>query len=153
MATPSPTPKRPGRQRRRLPLAARQPAAVSTRCWSTFPDPSNFSIGKLYTVSFYRELSRALAPGAVASIQSTSPLVAPRAYWTVATTLEAAGLKGTGYHVYVPSFGEWGFVLATHGDLAATALPCPRASTFLTPVADRLAFFFPPDMARRTRPR
>ena len=84
-----------------------------------FPDPSNFSIGKLYTTSFYRELSRALAPGAVASIQSTSPLVAPRAYWTVATTLEAAGLKATGYHVYVPSFGEWGFVLASHGALAA----------------------------------
>ena len=33
---------------------------------------------------------RALQPWAVASVQSTSPLVAPNAYWTVATTLEAA---------------------------------------------------------------
>ena len=56
-----------------------------------FPDPSNFSIGKLYTTSFYRELSRALGPGAVASIQSTSPLVAPRAYWTVSTTSRPPG--------------------------------------------------------------
>ena len=116
-----------------------------------FPDPSNFSVGKLYTVSFYRELSRALAPGAVASIQSTSPLVAPRAYWTVSTTLEAAGLRTRGYHVYVPSFGEWGFVLASHGDLAAPG-PLPQRLRFLTPTADRLAFFFPPDMARVPTP-
>ena len=116
-----------------------------------FPDPSNFSIGKLYTVSFYRELARALAPGAVASIQSTSPLVAPRAYWTVATTLEAAGLNATGYHVYVPSFGEWGFVLASHGPLPPP-VRLPAGLHFMTPVADRLAFFFPPDMARRPTP-
>ena len=116
-----------------------------------FPDPSNFSIGKLYTTSFYRELSRALAPGAVASIQSTSPLVAPRAYWTVSTTVEAAGLTATGYHAYVPSFGEWGFVLASHGAPAAPR-PLPAGLKFLTPTADRLAFFFPPDMARVPTP-
>jgi spermidine synthase len=116
-----------------------------------FPDPSNFSVGKLYTVSFYRELARALAPGAVASIQSTSPLIAPRAYWTVSSTLEAAGLTTRGYHTYVPSFGEWGFVLASHGPLPAPA-PLPANLRFLTPTADRLAFFFPPDMARVPTP-
>ena len=116
-----------------------------------FPDPSNFSIGKLYTVTFYRELSRALAPGAVASIQSTSPLVAPRAYWTVSSTLEAAGLRATGYHAYVPSFGEWGFVLATHGPLPPPG-PLPGGLRFMTPSADRLSFFFPPDMARVPTP-
>ena len=116
-----------------------------------FPDPSSFSIGKLYTVSFYRELARALGPGAVASIQSTSPLVAPRAYWTVSTTLEAAGLKASGYHVYVPSFGEWGFVLASHEALAPPG-PLPARLQFLTPATDRLAFTFPPDMARVPTP-
>ncbi len=116
-----------------------------------FPDPTNFAIGKLYTVSFYRELARALAPGAVVSVQSTSPLVAPRAYWTVATTLEAAGLTTRGYHVYVPSFGEWGFVMASN-----RAIPKPGALPaglrFLNKQSDALAFFFPPDMARRATP-
>lgn len=116
-----------------------------------FPDPTSFSVGKLYTVSFYRELARAMAPWAVASIQSTSPLVAPRAYWTVATTLEAAGLRTHGYHAYVPSFGEWGFVLASPAPLDAPG-PLPAGLRFLTPVTDRLAFAFPPDMARRPAP-
>ena len=116
-----------------------------------FPDPTNFAVGKLYTVSFYRELARALNPGAVMSVQSTSPLVAPKAYWTVSTTLEAAGLTTKGYHVYVPSFGEWGFVLASNRAIP-TPGPLPAGLKFLTPNADALAFFFPPDMARRPTP-
>ncbi len=116
-----------------------------------FPDPTNFAIGKLYTVSFYRELARALNPGAVLSVQSTSPLVAPKAYWTVSTTLEAAGLTTKGYHVYVPSFGEWGFVLASNQPIGAPG-PLPAGLKFLTPISDALAFHFPPDMARRPTP-
>ena len=116
-----------------------------------FPDPSSFSIGKLYTTTFYRELARALAPGGVASIQSTSPLAAPNAYWTVSSTLEAAGLRARGYHAYVPSFGEWGFILASPAPIRAPG-PLPPGLRFLTPVTDRLAFVFPPDMARRPTP-
>ncbi|HET9509868.1 MAG TPA: polyamine aminopropyltransferase [Sphingomonas sp.] len=116
-----------------------------------FPDPTNFSVGKLYTVSFYRELARALTPGAMVSVQSTSPLVAPRAFWTVAATLEAAGLITRGYHAYVPSFGEWGFVLASNRAIPAPG-PLPAGLRFLTPQTDRLAFAFPPDMARRAAP-
>jgi len=109
------------------------------------------SIGKLYTVSFYRELARAMAPGAVASVQSTSPLVAPKAYWTVARTLEAAGLTTKGYHVYVPSFGEWGFVMASNRPIGPAG-PLPAGLRFLNPRTDALAFAFPPDMARRPVP-
>lgn len=116
-----------------------------------FPDPTNFSIGKLYTVSFYKELARALAPGGVAAIQSTSPLVAPNAYWTVATTLEAAGLSTAGYHVYVPSFGEWGFILAGRGGFAQVRPP-PAGLAYLNAQTDQDAFRFPPDMARRPTP-
>lgn len=113
-----------------------------------FPDPTNFSLGKLYTVSLYRELARALSPGAVVSVQSTSPLVAPQAFWTVATTMEAAGFTTRGYHVYVPSFGEWGFVLAGLGALPAAG-PLPAGLRFFDPTTERLAFAFPRDMARR----
>lgn len=116
-----------------------------------FPDPTSFSVGKLYTVSFYRELARAMAPYAVASVQSTSPLVAPNAYWTVSTTLEAAGLRTRGYHAYVPSFGEWGFVLASPSPLGDPGA-LPGGLRFLNPVTARLAFAFPPDMARRKTP-
>jgi spermidine synthase len=77
-----------------------------------FPDPSNFSIGKLYSLTFYKMLRQILAPGGAIVVQSTSPFIARHAYWCVVTTLEAAGFNTTPYHVYVPSFGEWGFVMA-----------------------------------------
>ncbi len=116
-----------------------------------FPDPTEFSLGKLYTVSFYREVARLLAPQGVLTVQSTSPLIAPRSYWTVAATLEAAGLSARGYHAYVPSFGEWGFTMAAHtppGDTVAL----PAGLRFLTPASERAMFQFPPDMARRPVP-
>jgi len=115
-----------------------------------FPDPVDYSVGKLYTETFYRAVAKLLVPGGMMVVQSTSPLVAPKAYWTVATTLEAAGLRTRGYHVYVPSFGEWGFVLASAGPIPTQA----RIATgrFLTPVIDQRLFDFPPDMARRPTP-
>jgi spermidine synthase len=78
-----------------------------------FPDPHNFSLGKLYTTRFYALVRRRLAPGGVLAVQSTSPLMARRSFWCIARTVEAAGFHVRPYHVAVPSFGEWGFVLAS----------------------------------------
>ncbi len=116
-----------------------------------FPDPVDFSVGKLYTETFYRMLRPHLAPGGMAVIQSTSPLVAPAAFWTVAQTLEAAGFQTRPYHVYVPSFGEWGFILAGLGDPGTTTRLLP-GNRFLSDTTARQAFFFPLDMARRPVP-
>ncbi|MCA1748002.1 MAG: polyamine aminopropyltransferase [Sphingomonadales bacterium] len=63
-----------------------------------FPDPTDFSLGKLYTTSFYRALRQRLAPGAVISVQSGSPYVAPQSFWTVEATLRAAGYETRPYH-------------------------------------------------------
>jgi spermidine synthase len=116
-----------------------------------FPDPVDYSVGKLYTDTFYRAVRKLLAPGGMMVVQSTSPLVAPNAFWTVASTLEAAGLRTRGYHVYVPSFGEWGFVLASAGPIPIQAR-IPAGGRFLTPTIDQRLFDFPPDMARRPTP-
>ena len=116
-----------------------------------FPDPTDYALGKLYTVSFYREVARLLAPQGVMVVQSTSPMVAPRSYWTVAQTLEAAGLSTRGYHAYVPSFGEWGYTLAAHQS-PVMAAHLPTGLRFLNAVSEPLMFDFPPDMARRPVP-
>ena len=113
------------------------------------PDPSNFSLGKLYSVPMYRQVARHLAEGGLIVVQSTSPYFAPHAYWSVVATLEAAGLATAPYHVYVPSFGEWGFVLAGKG----AAFPVPERfdvpTRYLTAATATEMFRFPPDMARR----
>lgn len=112
-----------------------------------FPDPNNFSLGKLYTTRFYELLKRHLADGGVTVIQSTSPLFARRSYWCIDTTLRAAGFKTRPYHVWVPSFGEWGYVLAGLGDLD-TLHPLPEGLRFLTDDTMPVLFQFPKDMDR-----
>jgi spermidine synthase len=76
-----------------------------------FPDPSNYSVGKLYSTRFYLSARLHLAPGGALVVQSTSPFVAREAYWCIAHTLAASGFRVVPYHVFLPSFGEWGFVL------------------------------------------
>lgn len=78
-----------------------------------FPDPSTFALGKLYTTRFYRLLRAALAPGASVAVQCTSPLFARQSYWCIVRTIEAAGFAVRPYHAAVPSFGVWGFALAS----------------------------------------
>ncbi len=116
-----------------------------------FPDPTNFSIGKLYTTSFYALVDRHLAADGFAVVQTTSPLVARRSFWTVASTLEAVGLTITPYHAHVPSFGEWGFIVAGRRPFRApTALP--PGLRFLTVEGFAALLQFPPDMARVPMP-
>ena len=112
-----------------------------------FPDPSNFSLGKLFTTTFYGRLRSALAPGGAVVVQSTSPYVARRSFWCVDETLRASGYLTEPYHLYVPSFGEWGFILASPEPLPQ-AMRIPEGLRFLTEATARDLFTFPPDMSR-----
>ncbi|HEX4376134.1 MAG TPA: polyamine aminopropyltransferase [Steroidobacteraceae bacterium] len=112
-----------------------------------FPDPSNYSIGKLFSLTFYRRLNAVLSDDGWAVIQSTSPYVARKAFWCVEHTVQAAGLIPAAYHVFVPSFGEWGFVLAGHRPFEPPA-HLPADLRYLTPDVMRDMFAFPPDMDR-----
>jgi spermidine synthase len=112
-----------------------------------FPDPTNFSLGKLYTTSFYTLLDAHLSASGYAVVQTTSPLIARKSYWTVAATLEAAGLSTTPYHAHVPSFGEWGFILASRRPFRLPSA-LPQGLRFLTLEGLPGMLQFPPDMAR-----
>jgi spermidine synthase len=111
-----------------------------------FPDPTNYSLGKLYTTAFYRAAARHLSTQGVMVVQSTSPMFARDSFWCIADTLKQAGLRTYPYHVYVPSFGEWGFVIASfHEYLPPTSLP--SGLRFLDVTGLPALFQFPPDMA------
>lgn len=79
------------------------------------PDPDAPSTAKLYSQEFYGLVARALAPGGRLVVQAGSPYFAPEAFWCIAATVGSVGLSVTPYHVDVPSFGDWGFVLAARG--------------------------------------
>lgn len=112
-----------------------------------FPDPSSFSLGKLYTTAFYRTLARRLTPSARIAVQSTSPLFARQSFWCIVATLRAAGFETSPYHVYVPSFGEWGFVLAGRTAYEPPVF-LPEGLRFLAPAMLPDLFEFPLDMRR-----
>jgi len=111
-----------------------------------FPDPNNYSLGKLYTTAFYRLLSKHLTTAGVAVVQSTSPMFARQSFWCIVETMKHSGLITYPYHVYVPSFGEWGFVLGSTGAWE-TPLAVPSGLRFLTTTNLAELFHFPPDMA------
>ncbi len=83
-----------------------------------FPDPSNYSLGKLYSLQFYRELQKITDPETKIVVQTTSPYFAPKSFWCIQKTLNQIFPNVTAYHNYVPSFGEWGFCLAGNNDFS-----------------------------------
>jgi spermidine synthase len=112
-----------------------------------FPDPSHYALGKLYSVPMYRLMKRHLAAGGLIAVQSTSPWYAPHAFWCVDATLREAGLHTAPYHAEVPSFGDWGFIIAGReaGYRPPAEFPDGLRHTNAATVARMFAF--PPDMA------
>jgi spermidine synthase len=111
-----------------------------------FPDPNNYSLGKLYTTAFYRLLRRHMSEGGVAVVQSTSPMFARQSFWCINETMKQAGFRTHPYHVYVPSFGEWGYVLGANVDWRPPT-QLPSGLKFLTSQNVGEIFHFPPDLA------
>jgi len=111
------------------------------------PDPSNFSVGKLYSLTFFKLLHQIIAKDSIIVVQSTSPLVARKSFWCVNNTLEAAGYLTAPYHAYVPSFGEWGFVIAS---LKPYVEPhqYPEGLRYVSYETAKEMFHFPADMAK-----
>jgi spermidine synthase len=110
-----------------------------------FPDPNTFALGKLYTTRFYRLLKSCLTPDAGVSIQCTSPLFARTSYWCIIKTIEAAGLNVRAYQTSVPSFGIWGFALASPKSFD-TPSKAPPNLRFLDDKAMAAMFVLPVDL-------
>ena len=115
------------------------------------PDPDDVATAKLYSVEFYGLIKRVLAPGGRLVVQSGSPYFAPKSFWCIERSVAAAGLATVPYHVDVPSFGDWGFVMATPGD-EPPALELAKDAPdlrFLDTELLRAAAVFPKDRRNR----
>jgi spermidine synthase len=117
-----------------------------------FPDPSNFGLGRLYSVPVYHLMARHLAENGYMVVQSTSPYFAPRSFWSVDATLKEAGLNTWPYHTYVPSFGDWGFILASKRRDYEPPTTITVPTRYLDPVTTRELFHFPADMPALAMP-
>lgn len=121
------------------------------------PDPSNQALAKLYSDSFYTLCLRRLRPGGVVVTQATSPFFAPDAFWCVVRTMEEASsrLSEAGpfhvlpYHLNVPSFGEWGFVLCSSNRIDPLGLRPSVPARYMNAESLHAMFGFSLDMTRR----
>ena len=112
------------------------------------PDPQREVLTKLYSVAFYKIVARHLARGGVAVTQATSPLFARKAFWCIEKTAATAGFTTLPYHVYIPSFGDWGFVLFAKHKLDAIKLSVRVKTRFLRPGTLAQMAHFPVDQAK-----
>jgi spermidine synthase len=112
-----------------------------------FPDPTSYGLGKLYTSAFYKLVAGAMSEDGAAVVQSTSPMMARQSYWCIERTIASAGLRTMPYHTFVPSFGEWGFVLASKRELAPHR-PFAAGLKFVDEEVLPSLFNFPRDMER-----
>ena len=86
------------------------------------PDPSHPDLNKLYSARFYAKLKTLLAGDGALVVQSTSPYHAKNTFMSIGKTVKYAGFKNVEqYHHNVPSFGEWGWTIATKNGLSAKA--------------------------------
>ena len=111
-----------------------------------FPDPNTFALGKLYTTRFYRLLRGRLTPRAAVGIQCTSPLFARQSYWCVIETLRAAGFVVRPYQTALPSFGVWGFALASPSEFEVPHAVLPGLR-YLNDATMAAMFAMPSDLA------
>ena len=114
--------------------------------YSDLPDPNNIALARFYSVEFYRLVRNRLAQGGIFVTQATSPFHATESFWTIEASMQASGF-GTvlPYHADVPSFGRWGFVIATDATRDFQTLELPDHTRYLNHEVWTQAKIFPPD--------
>jgi len=114
------------------------------------PDPNSISLARLYSREFFSLIYSRLSRVGVFVTQATSPYFARDAFWCIARTIVDTDFAAVlPYHVYVPSMGDWGFVLATRQPGTTPPSEVETPTKFLNSEAITSAFSFSSDMAAR----
>lgn len=112
------------------------------------PDPNNLSLSRLYSQTFYQLVKSHLSYTGAMVTQSTSPIFSKKAFWSINKTLEISNLYTLPYHAYIPSFGEWGFNIASHIPIKIRAIDPKIELHYLNDTILQTMQYFAPDMAK-----
>lgn len=77
-----------------------------------FPDPKDVHTAKLYSEEFYAMIYRTLSESWVFVTQASSSFFATKAFVSITLGINEVFGNSLPYHRYLPSFGDWGFVVA-----------------------------------------
>lgn len=111
------------------------------------PDPSNDALARLYSTSFYRLVQSRLSAEGLFATQASSTFHTNNTFWCIYETMKASGFSHVyPYHAYVPSFGDWGFVMASKRDLEPQKYTSDYPVKYLDTTLVRNMFFFEKDI-------
>ena len=110
------------------------------------PDPNNISLSRLYSVTFYNLIKSHLSRYGAFVTQATSPLYTRKAFWSIETSIK--NLYTLPYHIYVPSFGEWGFILGSKSKVKLNPKLLPQDLKYLNGATLESMKIFPKDMSK-----
>lgn len=120
------------------------------RIIADFPDPHDETTAKLYTVEFFSLVRRSLSPGGIFVTQSTSPFFASQAFWCIHGTLKKVFPQVVPYHAYVPTFGDWGFNMASMASIdTGKWYPAPMGLRYFSHRSMQGALHFSEDVISR----
>ena len=113
------------------------------------PDPNNSALARLYSKEFYKVVKQKLARDGVVVTQASSPFFSPEAFWCINETMKSAGFKYTKpYHSYVPSFGDWGFILKEKKKIDESSIEINVPVKYIDKGIIRDLFYIPKDVRR-----
>lgn len=111
------------------------------------PDPSNDALARLYSTAFYQLVQNHLTPNGVFATQASSPFHTRKAFWCIYETVKASGFENVyPFHTYVPSFGDWGFIMSSKLKLNPQVYNSELKTKYLEPDLVNKMFFFAKDM-------
>ncbi len=121
-----------------------------------FPDPNSHSIARLYTVEFYRLLVKNMTWDGVFVTQATSPFLGTRSFWCIYNTITSvtnpgdrnSGLYAKPFQSYVPSFGTWGFIVASPAPISLKNWSLKVNTRYLSPDVFGSMFSMPKDVQK-----
>ncbi|MFK7913243.1 MAG: polyamine aminopropyltransferase [Pseudomonadales bacterium] len=124
-----------------------QPGIDYDRVIIDMPDPHNEAINKLYSREFYEMIRRRMTPDGVLVSQSSSPFYTRKVFWSIEATLADVFSSTLSYHTSLPTFGIWGFNMASVRAAIPTSFQFSVPTRAITDASMAAALVFTKDMA------
>lgn len=113
------------------------------------PDPTNQAIARLYSKQFFLLVKRNLKKDGVFVTQSGEIYFSNTVFSCIHNTLKDVFPLVNAYHTYIPSFGDWGFIITKNQpeDSKNLIQPLPKDLKYLSDAQVAVAFDFPKDIS------
>jgi len=113
------------------------------------PDPTSEAIARLYSKQFFLLAKQKLNKNGLFVTQSGEIYFSNTVFSCINNTLSKVFKNIKPYHSYVPSFGDWGFIMASDSNIEETNVynDLPNDLKFLTKSQFEIAFEFPIDIS------